>query len=84
MASRRRWNGRGALPAAKTSPSRAAPGPPSSTSSGLLDEMEIHLVPTLLGGGERLFEGIGDRLYGLELVRTVATPTVTHLKFEQR
>jgi hypothetical protein len=45
-----------------------------------MDEMEIHLVPTLLGDGERLFEGIGD-LHGLRLVRTVATPTVTHLKF---
>jgi dihydrofolate reductase len=49
--------------------------------SGLVDEMEIHLVPTLLGGGERLFEGVGDDLRGLELVRTVATPRVTHLKF---
>jgi dihydrofolate reductase len=48
---------------------------------GLVDEMEIHLVPTLLGGGERLFEGVGDHLHGLELVRTVATPKVTHLKF---
>jgi dihydrofolate reductase len=49
--------------------------------SGLVDEMEIHLVPTLLGGGERLFEAVGDDLHGLELVRTVATPRVTHLKF---
>lgn len=49
--------------------------------AGLVDEMEINLVPTLLGNGERLFEGIGDDLHGLELVRTVATPRVTHLKF---
>lgn len=49
--------------------------------AGLVDEMEIHLVPTLLGAGERLFEGVGDDLHGLELVRTVATPKVTHLKF---
>ena len=49
--------------------------------AGLVDEMEIHLVPTLLGGGERLFDGVGDDLHGLELVRTVATPKVTHLKF---
>ena len=48
--------------------------------AGLVDEMEIHLVPTLLGHGERLFEGVGDDLHGLELVRTVATPAVTHLK----
>jgi dihydrofolate reductase len=52
--------------------------------AGLVDEMEINLVPTLLGSGERLFEGIGDDLYGLELVRTVAAPTVTHLKFARR
>ena len=29
-------------------------------SAGLVDEMEIHLVPTLLGGGERPFDGVGD------------------------
>jgi dihydrofolate reductase len=49
--------------------------------AGLVDEMELSLVPTLLGGGERLFEGIGDDLHGLELVRTAATPGVVHLKF---
>jgi dihydrofolate reductase len=49
--------------------------------AGLVDEMEVHLVPILLGGGERLFERLGDDLHGLELVRTVATAKVTHLKF---
>jgi dihydrofolate reductase len=52
--------------------------------AGLVDEMEIHLVPTLLGSGERLFDGVGDDLHGLELVRTVAAPGVTHLKFARR
>jgi dihydrofolate reductase len=52
--------------------------------AGLVDEMEINLVPTLLGSGERLFDGLGDDLRGLELVRTVAAPRVTHLKFERR
>ena len=52
--------------------------------AGLVDEMEISLVPTLLGSGERLFEGIGDDLHGLELVRTVAAPQATHLKFAKR
>ena len=50
----------------------------------LVDEMEISLVPTLLGGGERLFDGVGDDLHGLELARTVAAPKVTHLKFTRR
>jgi dihydrofolate reductase len=52
--------------------------------AALVDEMEISLVPTLLGSGERLFEGIGDDLHGLDLVRTVAAPKVTHLKFARR
>jgi hypothetical protein len=36
-----------------------------------------------IGSGERLFDGVGDDLRGLELVRTVATPGVTHLKFSR-
>ena len=48
--------------------------------AGLVDEMDIHQVPILLGAGERLFEGVRD-LGGLQLVRTVAAPNVTHLKF---
>ena len=52
--------------------------------AGLVDEMEINVVPTLLGSGERLFDGIGDNLHGLALVRTVAAPTVAHLKFVRR
>jgi dihydrofolate reductase len=52
--------------------------------AGLVDEMEISLVPALLGSGERLFDGVGDDLHGLELVRTVAAPNVTHLKFARR
>jgi dihydrofolate reductase len=49
--------------------------------AGLVNEMELSLVPILLGRGERLFDGAGDYLHGLELVRTVATPEVIHLKF---
>ncbi len=52
--------------------------------AGLVDEMEIHLVPTILGSGERLFDDVGIDLHGLELVRTVAAPKVTHLKFARR
>lgn len=52
--------------------------------AGLVDEMHIHLAPTLLGGGERLFDGVGDNMHGLQLAQTVATPNVTHLKFLRR
>jgi dihydrofolate reductase len=48
--------------------------------AGLVDEMEIHLVPILLAAGERLFEGI-ESLGELRLVRTVTAPGVIHLKF---
>ncbi|HET7038932.1 MAG TPA: dihydrofolate reductase family protein [Gemmatimonadales bacterium] len=49
--------------------------------AGLVDQMEIHLVPVLLGSGERLFEGLGDPPPGLELVRVIAGEGVTHLKY---
>lgn len=49
--------------------------------AGLVDEMEISLVPVLLGDGERLFEGLGGSFHGLQTVRTIAAPGVTHLKF---
>jgi dihydrofolate reductase len=52
--------------------------------AGLVDGMEISVVPTLLGSGERLFDHVGNDLHGLELVRTVGTPRVTHLKFVRR
>lgn len=49
--------------------------------AGLVGEMELHIVPILLGSGERLFDGVGDDLHGLELVRTIATEKVVHMKF---
>jgi dihydrofolate reductase len=52
-------------------------------SAGLVDGMDIALGPLLLGGGERLFDGVAD-LHGLTLVRTVAAPNVTHLKFSRQ
>jgi dihydrofolate reductase len=52
--------------------------------AGAVDEMEINLVPTLLGTGERLFDGVGVDLHGLELVETVATSKVTHLRFARQ
>ena len=51
-------------------------------SAGLLDEMQIHLIPVLLGGGVRLFEDLDPA--GLELRRgsSIETPGATHLRFE--
>ena len=52
--------------------------------AGLVDDMLLSLAPTLLGSGERLFEGLGDNLHGLEFVRTVAASDVTHLFYSKR
>jgi dihydrofolate reductase len=52
--------------------------------AGLLDEMQLSVVPVLLGSGTRLFENVGADLHGLEPVHTVGTPKVMHLTFERR
>src|SRR5260370_289906 len=52
--------------------------------AGLLDEMEIHLVPVLLGGGRRLFDSLGPGHIELELARRLAAPDVTHLRYRVR
>ena len=45
----------------------------------LVDEFELHVVPILLGDGERLLENVGD--LKLEQVRAVEAPGVTHIKY---
>ncbi|GAA0923440.1 dihydrofolate reductase family protein [Kribbella koreensis] len=47
--------------------------------AGLLDELELHVVPILLGGGARIFGATGD--VRLEQIRSVEAPGVTHLKY---
>jgi dihydrofolate reductase len=49
--------------------------------AGLLDELELHVVPVLLGGGARLFENVGAAHVQLQQVRAVQAPGVTHLKY---
>jgi dihydrofolate reductase len=48
--------------------------------AGLVDELELHVVPMLLGGGARLFDGVGPDVK-LELLRVVEAPGVTHLTY---
>jgi dihydrofolate reductase len=48
--------------------------------AGLLDELQIHIVPVLLGGGVRLFDRLGSDPIELEAIRVIASTAVTHLK----
>lgn len=51
--------------------------------AGLLDELDIHVAPLLLGAGVRLFEaGSGD--VELELADVVSSPLATHLTYRTR
>lgn len=52
--------------------------------AGLIDEMEIHVVPKLLGGGARLFDNMDGRQTAYEPVRVVNSPAVTHYKYRLR
>jgi dihydrofolate reductase len=49
--------------------------------AGLLDELELHVVPILLGNGARLFDGVEGAGIELEQVRAVEAPDVTHVKY---
>ena len=48
--------------------------------AGLIDELELHVSPVLLGGGERLLDNVGPGVE-LEQIRSVAAPKVTHVKY---
>jgi dihydrofolate reductase len=53
----------------------------AALSAGVLDEVQLHLVPTILGEGRRLFEGIGAEPHEFELLRNVEGEGVTHLRY---
>jgi dihydrofolate reductase len=47
--------------------------------AGALDELYLHVVPVILGSGERLLEDVGDPI--LEPIKVVASPAVTHIRY---
>ena len=49
--------------------------------AGLVDELQVHVAPILLGGGTRLF-GEGADPIRLEATRVLASPRATHVKFD--
>jgi len=49
--------------------------------TGLLDEIQVHLTPVLLGGGRRLFDTLGTGHIELETTRVIESPAETHVRF---
>jgi dihydrofolate reductase len=47
----------------------------------LIDEANLSVVPLMLGGGERLFDNLGDSAPRLEQIRVVEAPGVVHLRY---
>jgi dihydrofolate reductase len=48
---------------------------------GLLDEIHVHLIPVLLGGGVRLLDHLGPGPIELDCFGVVHAPGVTHLSY---
>jgi dihydrofolate reductase len=51
--------------------------------AGVLDELQLHQIPVLLGAGLRLFDVLPSRIE-LEIVRVIDTPAATHLRYRVR
>ena len=49
--------------------------------AGLLDELQIHIAPLVLGGGVRLFDQVGLDDMALELTEVIESPGVAHLRY---
>ena len=49
--------------------------------AGLVDEVQFHLAPVILGRGVRLFKNVGEEGLDLEKIRLVDSPGVTHVSF---
>ncbi len=51
--------------------------------AGVLDELQIHQIPVLLGKGLRMFDVLPSRVE-LEIVRVIDTPEATHIRYRVR
>ena len=51
--------------------------------AGVLDELQIHQIPVLFGGGRRLFDMLPSRIE-LEIVGVIDTPDATHIRYRVR
>jgi dihydrofolate reductase len=51
--------------------------------AGVLDEVQIHLIPVLFGDGRRLFDVLPSRVE-LDIDRVIDTPEATHIRYRIR
>jgi dihydrofolate reductase len=52
----------------------------AALAAGVLDELQIHQIPVLFGGGRRLFEVLPGRVE-LEVTRVIDTSEATHIRY---
>ena len=52
----------------------------TAIAADVLDELQIHLIPVLFGGGRRLFDLLPERVE-LEIIRVIDTPDATHIRY---
>jgi dihydrofolate reductase len=48
--------------------------------AGVLDEIQIHQIPVLFGGGRRQFDVLPSHVE-LEIIRVIDTPEATHIRY---
>jgi dihydrofolate reductase len=49
--------------------------------AGLVDDIGIHLVPVLFGGGTRMLDHLGNEHIQLEIIEVIPTSTATHIRY---
>ncbi|MDR7172628.1 dihydrofolate reductase [Nocardia kruczakiae] len=51
--------------------------------AGVLDELQVHVIPVLLGRGRRLFDTLPSEIE-LDIVEVINTPAATHIRYRVR